>query len=72
MNSTGSGSITLSPSATTARDTCAVFFGDAVRLHHSFEDPAAILGSNEERVAVFRRVRDELRAYLADFAQRIA
>jgi arsenate reductase len=53
-----------------ARETCPVFFGAAERLHHSFEDPAAFLGSNEERLAVFRRVRDELRAYLADFALR--
>ena len=51
-----------------ARETCPVFFGAAERLHHSLKDPAEFLGSNEERLAMFRRVRDELRAYLADFA----
>jgi arsenate reductase len=53
-----------------AKETCPVFFGSAVRLHHSFDDPAALKGSNEERLTVFRRVRDELRRYLAEFAQR--
>jgi arsenate reductase len=54
-----------------ARETCPVFFGATERLHRNFEDPAAVVGSNEERLAVFRRVRDELRSYLADFALRI-
>lgn len=52
-----------------ARETCPMFFDAEQRLHHSFEDPAAFPGANEERLALFRRVRDELRAYLADFAQ---
>jgi arsenate reductase len=52
-----------------ARESCPVFFGSAKRLHHSFEDPATLAGSEEERLALFRRVRDELRAYLAGFAQ---
>jgi arsenate reductase (thioredoxin) len=50
-----------------ARESCPVFFGTAERLHRSFDDPAAFHGSGEERLAVFRRVRDELRAWLADF-----
>ena len=52
-----------------ARQSCPVFFGPASRLHHGFEDPAAFQGSEEERLARFRRVRDELRAWLAGFAQ---
>jgi arsenate reductase len=52
-----------------ARESCPVFFGTADRLHHSFDDPAALDGSGEERLALFRRVRDELRTYLAEFAQ---
>jgi arsenate reductase len=47
-----------------------VFFGAAVRLHHSFDDPASLVGSENERLALFRRVRDELRVYLADLAQK--
>lgn len=51
-----------------AREACPVFFGQAQKLHHDFEDPAAVAGSNEQRLMVFRRVRDELRAYLRDFS----
>jgi arsenate reductase (thioredoxin) len=52
-----------------AKESCPVFFGAAKRLHHRFDDPAALDGSEEERLALFRRVRGELRDYLADFAK---
>ncbi len=52
-----------------AKESCPVFFGAVKRLHQSFQDPAAFQGSKEERLAVFRRVRDELRAYLDNFAR---
>lgn len=52
-----------------ARESCPVFSGAAKRLHHSFEDPPpASQSTEEERMAIFRRVRDELRDYLRDFA----
>jgi arsenate reductase len=53
-----------------AREACPVFFGAAKRLHHSFDDPAAMAGPDDERLAIFRRVRDELRDYLREFAAR--
>ena len=52
-----------------ARETCPVFFGGAKRLHHDFDDPAAFNGPEDERLALFRRVRDQLRTWLADFTQ---
>jgi arsenate reductase len=56
-----------------ARETCPVFFGAAEKLHHSFHDPpAALVGTDNERMAIFRRVRDELRAYLRDFNSHVA
>ncbi|HEY1948200.1 MAG TPA: arsenate reductase ArsC [Bryobacteraceae bacterium] len=55
-----------------AKESCPVFFGAAKRLHHSFDDPAALNGSEEERLALFRRVRGELRAYLTEFARQEA
>lgn len=56
-----------------ARETCPVFFNAANRLHQSFEDPPAPnVGSHDERMAIFRRVRDELRAYLRDFSSHVA
>jgi arsenate reductase len=52
-----------------AKESCPVFFGGAKQLHQNFDDPAEMDGSEEERLARFRRVRSELRAYLADFAK---
>ena len=53
-----------------ARETCPVFFGTAERLHHSFEDPPPPnTGTEEERLVIFRRVRDELRQWLREFAR---
>jgi arsenate reductase len=54
-----------------ARESCPVFFGAAARLHRSFDDPAATVGSEEERMAAFRCVRDDLRSYLREFAARL-
>lgn len=51
-----------------ARESCPVFFGGADRLYKSFDDPAAFDGSEEDRLNLFRRVRDELRGYLREFA----
>jgi arsenate reductase (thioredoxin) len=53
-----------------ARESCPLFVGTVNRMHHSFEDPAALNGPEEDRLALFRRVRDQLRAYLAEFAQK--
>ena len=50
-----------------ARESCPLFPGNTVAIHHNFEDPAAVQGSEEERLAAFRRVRDELREYLQEF-----
>jgi arsenate reductase (thioredoxin) len=52
-----------------AKETCPVFLGAAQRLHHSFDDPPPpSVGTEEERMEIFRRVRDELREYLREFA----
>ena len=50
-----------------ARESCPVFPGETVRVHQSFDDPAAVEGAWEERLAAFRRVRDEIRARLRAF-----
>jgi arsenate reductase len=47
-----------------AAENCPVWLGRGRRVHVGFEDPAKATGSREERLAVFRRVRDELRAQL--------
>ena len=53
-----------------ANETCPVFPGTARRVHWPFDDPAAAQGSEDERKAVFRRVRDQIRARIAQFASR--
>ena len=54
-----------------ARETCPVFFGAAKQFHQNFEDPPPPnAGSEEERMNVFRRVRDELRNWLQKLAER--
>ena len=56
-----------------ARETCPVFFGTAEKLHRSFEDPPApLVGTEETRLTIFRRVRDELRVYLREFTTHAA
>ncbi len=50
-----------------AKESCPIFPGKAVIIHHSFEDPAALRASEEDRLALFRRVRDEIRLYLRGF-----
>lgn len=48
-----------------ARESCPIFPGPGKRLHESFEDPAA--APPEQQPAVFRKVRDQILAYLEDF-----
>ncbi len=43
-----------------ANEACPVFPGAKNRLHWSFEDPSRAEGSEEERLAVFRLVRDRI------------
>jgi arsenate reductase len=51
-----------------ARETCPVFFGKVRhRLHMGFDDPAEARGTEEEVLAVFRRVRDEIRDRFHEF-----
>ena len=50
-----------------AREVCPIFPGKTEMIHHSFVDPAACDGTEEERLALFRKVRDEIRGYLRTF-----
>jgi arsenate reductase len=55
-----------------AAETCPLFPGPARRIHWSFPDPAAVEGSEAERLASFRQVRDaietRLKSWLTDLA----
>jgi arsenate reductase (thioredoxin) len=51
-----------------ADQACPLFPGQANRHHWGFEDPAAATGSDEEKLATFRRVRDEIRRVFTAYA----
>jgi arsenate reductase len=57
-----------------ARDICPVFPAGTERIHWSFEDPAALQGTEEQRLAEFRRIRDQIhervRTFFRDQARR--
>jgi arsenate reductase len=55
-----------------ANEACPVFPAKTTRLHWSFPDPSRATGSEDERLAVFRRVRDAVRARLVGWVQDVA
>jgi len=54
-----------------ANESCPVFPGDTERIHWSVPDPAAVEGTETERFAAFRRVRDSLAEMLRGLINRI-
>jgi arsenate reductase len=50
-----------------ANEQCPLFFGVVERIHIGFDDPARAAGSDEEIMAEFRRVRDDIRHRLLEF-----
>ena len=53
-----------------AREACPVFAGATRQVHWGFDDPARATGSDEERMVVFRRVRDEIGSCIREFLSR--
>lgn len=51
-----------------ADQACPVFPGQVNRHHWPFDDPAHATGTDEEKKAVFRHVRDEIRAVFGAYA----
>jgi arsenate reductase (thioredoxin) len=43
-----------------ANEECPVWLGKGKRVHEGFRDPAKTEGTDDERLAVFRQVRDEM------------
>jgi arsenate reductase len=50
-----------------ARESCPIFPGATKMIHQNFTDPAAASESEAERLALFRKVRDQIREYLRTF-----
>ena len=49
-----------------AAENCPLWLGQGRRVHLGFPDPARAMGSEEERLSVFRQVRDDVRRALCD------
>ncbi len=52
-----------------AAEACPVFPGGGRRVHVPFDDPAVVTGSDADRLAAYRRIRDEIEAWAADFVE---
>ncbi|MCM2356726.1 MAG: arsenate reductase ArsC [Geobacteraceae bacterium] len=50
-----------------AKEKCPLFFGGVERMHLGFHDPSGASGTDQEIMAEFRRVRDEIRHRLLEF-----
>lgn len=51
-----------------AKETCPVFVGEVKnRLHIGFEDPADVIGTEDEILTAFRRTRDEIKKKFFEF-----
>lgn len=54
-----------------AKETCPIFLGKVGKqLHIGFEDPAEAIGTEEEILMVFRRIRDEIREKFSEFNEK--
>jgi arsenate reductase len=51
-----------------ADQACPMFPGQVDRYHWGFDDPAHATGADEEKLAVFRRVRDEIQRVFKAYA----
>jgi len=49
-----------------ANEQCPLFIGGVQRIHQGFDDPSRLHGSLEDLLPEFRRVRDEIREWLAN------
>jgi arsenate reductase len=50
-----------------AEEECPLFLGKAQRLHWGLPDPATVVGSEQDVLEAFRKVRDELLQRITDF-----
>ncbi|WP_299467221.1 arsenate reductase ArsC [uncultured Gimesia sp.] len=50
-----------------AKESCPVFSGATLTLHWPFDDPADATGTDEEKMKMFRRVRDEIKSKIQTF-----
>lgn len=52
-----------------AKERCPYFPSKAQKFHHNFPDPAKAAGTEEEIMAQFRAVREQIKAYCLNFIE---
>lgn len=55
-----------------ADEHCPIFPGKTIKIHHGFDDPpklAQMVETEEEKLNCYRRVRDEIKAYVETFPE---
>jgi len=56
----------------TSGERCPIFPGNVYkRLHWSFDDPSSLEGTYEEKLEIIRKIRDEIKEAVDDFAKEI-
>ena len=50
-----------------AAEACPLFFGGTRKIHMGFADPATVQGGEEQKIAAFRKVRDQIQEQLVGF-----
>lgn len=55
----------------TSAERCPVFAGITQRLHWSFPDPAAVTGTEEEKLIAVREIRDAIKQKIVEWCQTI-
>lgn len=55
-----------------ADERCPVFPGMGTRIHWPFEDPAAYQGTDEEKLAFFQKIRDQVKTKIQDWLKQLA
>lgn len=55
-----------------AAENCPVWLGLGIRKHIGFPDPAKVEGTDEEKMAAFRQVRDDIRTKIVAYLETLA
>ena len=55
----------------TAAGQCPVFPGITKRFHWPFMDPEALTGNHEEKLAALRKIREQIRQKVSDWAKTV-
>lgn len=53
-----------------AREKSPQFQGSHTKIHKSLEDPAEIKGSENDKLEAYRRIRDQIKDWLTEFAEK--